>query len=143
MSVPGGHIDCEPPQHPHRKPSTAQCRQYSQDEASPGSALGAAAPAAAPGLVSAPRATGSNGTAVAPKRKDPRPASTLRLDVRRASARAEFSDNASNHFMNHSPRDGGGPLKRPGFAPPLQNSLESTLHLSAWLRTDFPDVREN
>src|SRR5579863_6478347 len=97
MSVPGGHIDCEPPQHPHRNPSIAQCRQYSQDEGSPGSAppVGTGAPPAG----AAPRATGSRGSIPAPSSTDPSPASTLRRDVRRASDRAEFSKYASNHFM--------------------------------------------
>src|ERR1700691_2247678 len=114
MSVPGGHIDAEPPQHPHRNPSIAQCRQYSQVEGSPGSAgppearpAGGAPPgvappggAAPPGLLaSAPRATGSSGTVPAPSSREPRPANTLRRDIRRASERAELSKNASNHFM--------------------------------------------
>src|ERR1700722_3010709 len=97
MSVPGGHIDCEPPQHPHKNPSIAQCLQYSQVEGAPGSAPPAGA--APPGLASAPRATGSSGTIPAPSSMEPRPASTLRRDVRRASDRAELSKNASNHFM--------------------------------------------
>jgi hypothetical protein len=101
MSVPGGQTDCEPPQQPHRKPSTAQCRQYSHEAGSPGSAFGAPAPGAAPaGFVSAPRATGSSGTVPAPSKRDPRPAMTLRRDVRRAIVRAVFSANTSNHFMD-------------------------------------------
>src|SRR5579862_2791822 len=100
MSVPGGQIDWEPPQQPHRNPSMAQCRQYSQDVGSPGSA---APPAGvAPGLVSAPRATGKSGTTPAPRSNEPRPASALRLEVRRASERAESSKNSSSHFMTSS-----------------------------------------
>jgi hypothetical protein len=54
------------------------------------------------GFVSAPRATGSKGIALAPNSNDPMLAITLRRDVRRASARAEFSANASIHFIGHS-----------------------------------------
>ena len=53
------------------------------------------------GGISAPRATGSSGIDVAPSSNDPNPASTLRREVLRASARAEFSDNTSSHFMGN------------------------------------------
>jgi hypothetical protein len=53
-------------------------------------------------LVSAPLATGNNGTIAAPNKKDPTWASMLRREVRRASPRAEFSTNESNHFKSDS-----------------------------------------
>jgi hypothetical protein len=78
----------------------AQCRQYSQDCGSPGSAAGAPPGGVLPGgFVSAPRATGNRGNPAAPRSKEPNPASALRREVRRASARVEISENMSNQFM--------------------------------------------
>src|SRR5579863_8825583 len=104
--VPGGQDVEVPPQHAHRNPSIAQYFQYSQFSGPGVFGLASAA------LARLPRSTGSSGSSAAPVKACPSTARRLRLEVRFAREREDFSNNRSNACMPYLAASGREQLPR-------------------------------